>query len=92
MSRYDKILSRISDRPVPSGIKWKEIKTLLLHLGYKQIQCGKTGGSRRKFYHKEKDDLIICHKPHPEPTIDKGCISNIVQHLKEHGFIQRGGA
>ena len=86
MSRHGKTLGKITSRPVPAGIKWKEIKALLLSLGYEQKSCGKTGGSRRKFYHRKKDDLIICHRPHPEPTIDKGCVSDIARHLKKHGF------
>lgn len=88
MSRHDKTLIKITARPVPADIKWNQIKSLLESLGYERITCGKTGGSRRKFFNKEKNDLIICHKPHPEPSVDKGCISDIVQHLKEHGLVK----
>ncbi len=89
MSRHDQTLICIAAKPVPASIKWAKIKSLLLYLGYEQIKTGKTGGSRRKFYHKEKNDLIICHKPHPEPTVDKGCLSDIVQHLRENGFYKK---
>jgi len=87
MSRYEKLLSKISSKPVPADVKWSEIKSFLGYLGYERIKCGKTGGSRRKFYNREKDDLIICHKPHPGSIVDKGCLSDIIQHLKENGFI-----
>ena len=87
MSRYDKILIRITSTPPPSDIKWSKLKSLLIYLGYVRLKPGLTGGSRRKFYHKEKDALIICHKPHPESIVDKGCIKDIAQHLSEHGFV-----
>jgi len=47
----------------------------------------KNSGSRRKFYNKNKDALIICHEPHPQPTVDKGCIADVIEHLKTYGFI-----
>jgi len=31
--------------------------------------------------------LIICHEPHPQPTVDNGCIADVIEHLKTYGFI-----
>ncbi len=84
MSRHENTLSKIQSKPVPSGVKWKELTGLLKYLGYKIV---KSGGSRRKFYNKEKDALICCHEPHPQSTVDKGCIRNVVKHLKEKNII-----
>lgn len=47
----------------------------------------KNNGSRRKFYNKEKDALIVCHEPHPSPNVDKGFIADVIEHLKAYGFI-----
>lgn len=85
MSKHEKNLKRLCARPTPADIKWNELVGVLEHLGYTVLN---NNGSRRKFYHKEKDDLIICHKPHPEPDVDKGCIADVVGHLKDHGFIE----
>ncbi|WP_375341620.1 type II toxin-antitoxin system HicA family toxin [Massilia phyllosphaerae] len=84
MSKYSKALAKISATPPPSNFKWDDLKALLEHLGYRMLNGD---GSRRKFYHKEKDLLIICHRPHPSPDVDKGCIVDVVDHLKTHGFI-----
>lgn len=85
MSKHDKNLKRLCATPTPSDIKWAELSGVLIHLGYKLL---KGGGSRRKFYHKGKDALIICHEPHPSPDVDKGCIADVVEHLKNYKFIE----
>lgn len=84
MSKHRKTLEKLSAKPVSAGIKWDELKSALEHLGYAMLT---NSGSRRKFFHKDKNDLIICHQPHPSPDVDKGCIADIVEHLKTHKFI-----
>jgi len=84
MSKHSKAITRITTSPPPSNIKWDELKGVLEHLGYKMLNGS---GSRRKFYHKEKDLLIICHQPHPSPDVDKGCITDVADHLKTNGFL-----
>lgn len=84
MAKHKKALEKLTSIPPSSNIKWDELKNVLEHLGYKII---KNDGSRRKFYHKEKDALITCHEPHPSPDVDKGCVADVIEHLKTHGFI-----
>lgn len=84
MAKHIKALEKITAIPAPSNIKWEELKSVLEHLGYEMI---KNSGSRRKFYHKEKNALIACHQPHPSPNVDKGCIIDVIEHLKNYGFI-----
>lgn len=83
MSKHDKNLAKLCSTPTPANIKWDELAGVLQHLGYTLL---KNSGSRRKFYHKAKDDLIICHEPHPSPEVDKGCIADVAEHLKNHKF------
>lgn len=85
MSKQSKALEKLCQEPTPSNYKWDDLKSLLLSLGYAEV---KGAGSRRKFFHKEKNALISCHQPHPNPDVDKGCISDIVKHLKDHQFIK----
>lgn len=87
MAKHDKTLVKICAKPTPSDVRWNDLASLLLSLGYVMLPAGKTGGSRRKFFHKGKDALISCHQPHPSPDVDKGCIDDVVDHLKTHGFI-----
>lgn len=85
MSKYDKFRERVCARPTPSDIRWTELQGFLEHLGY-TMRPGR--GSRRKFFHPEKNALIICHQPHPHPTVDKGCVNDVVEHLKAHGLLE----
>lgn len=84
MSKAGKALIRLGATPTPADFKWNDLCSVLKHLGY-EIQ--NNSGSRRKFYHEEKKLLIICHEPHPSPDVDKGCIADVVEHLKSNGFI-----
>jgi predicted RNA binding protein YcfA (HicA-like mRNA interferase family) len=84
MTKQQKALARLTGSPTLTNIKWDELKSVLEHLGYTML----TGsGSRRKFFHADKNDLIICHAPHPSLDADKGCIADVVEHLKSNGFI-----
>lgn len=84
MAKHQKALDKLCAQPPSADIKWSELKGVLEHLGY-TLLTGK--GSRRKFFHKGKNALIICHQPHPSPDVDKGCIADVVEHLKTFGFI-----
>jgi predicted RNA binding protein YcfA (HicA-like mRNA interferase family) len=84
MSKHKRTLAKLGASTPCANIKWEELRGLLTHLGYHMLT---NSGSRRKFYHKDKDDLIILHCPHPSPDVDKGAISDVIFHLKSHGFI-----
>lgn len=84
MAKHRKALEKLCATPPPADIKWDELKSVLEHLGYTML---KGSGSRRKFYHQGKNALIICHAPHPSPDVDKGCIADVIEHLKTNGFI-----
>jgi hypothetical protein len=46
------------------------------------IEKGKTGGSRRKFINKKKDnDVIIAHKPHPQNVVKRYIIEQAIEKL-----------
>lgn len=85
MSKQDKVLEKLSRKPIPT-IKWDELCGCLEHLGYELL---KGDGSRRKFFHKEKNNLIICHEPHPSSDVAKGCLKDVQQHLTVMGFIKK---
>ena len=84
MSKHDKNLAKLRATPPPSDFKWDDLVTVLKKLGYKQLN---NSGARRKFFHEEKSLLIACHQPHPSPNVDKGCIVDVVEHLKTNGVI-----
>lgn len=84
MSKHEKNLAKLCVIPAPANFKWDDLSGILKHLGYELI---KGDGSRRKFYHRGKNDLIICHEPHPSPDVDKGCIADVVAHLRNKNFV-----
>lgn len=84
MSRHQKALARLCATPPPADFKWSELRAVLEHFGYTMLR---NSGSRRKFHHQAKQALIICHEPHPAPDVDKGCIVDVVEHLRAHGFL-----
>jgi len=86
MSKHQKIIDRICSLPTPSDIRWDELKAALESVGYVMLKGGRTGGSRRKFYNKTIDKLIILHEPHPSKIVDKGAVNDVAEHLRAHGF------
>ena len=87
MSKHESTLSKLRQKSVGGTVKWTELRNLLRHLGYEEIKA-KGGGSGYKFFHREKNALIICHKPHPSPDVDRGCIKAVSEHLEAHGFLK----
>ncbi len=66
MSRREKLKSKLLDDK--KSISWQELRTLLISLGYKEIQ-GK--GSRVKFDNGNQEHIINLHRPHPGNEIKK---------------------
>ena len=85
MSKLSKALERLCREPTPVNVKWDDLANILTSLGYEELN-GR--GSRKKFFHREKNLLIVCHKPHPSPDVDKGCIADVVKHLKDNKFVK----
>ncbi len=81
MTKRNKSLNRLFSKP--KDFRWAELCTLLKRLGYEQIQGD---GSRVKFFHREKDSLIILHSPHPEKVIKSYAIKDVIENLKGAGF------
>ncbi len=55
-------------------------------------KCGfdeiKNSGSRRKFIHKEKNIIVIIHKPHPINELKNYQLKDIINALKTSGHIE----
>ncbi len=65
-------LEQLFKTPVPQGIKWADIESLINALGG-EIKEGR--GSRCKFL---LNKSIACfHRPHPSPDTDKGAVESV---------------
>ena len=78
--KHAKTLELIYSRPVSGNLRWSDIKALFTELGG---QVDEREGSRvlvRLF-----NDRRVFHRPHPEPTTDKGAVESIRKWLEENG-------
>jgi len=84
MSKHEKLLLRLLS--IPSDFTWDELISLLTKFGYEELKKGKTGGSRRKLADKDHN-IIILHKPHPGNIVKQYAIRQVIDHLREQGYI-----
>jgi predicted RNA binding protein YcfA (HicA-like mRNA interferase family) len=84
MTQHQKALEKLCAKPPPTDVSWRELKSVLEHLGYDMLT---NSGSRRKFVHRESRALIICHEPHPNSIVHRACVVDVVEHLKNQGLI-----
>nr|WP_242479601.1 type II toxin-antitoxin system HicA family toxin [Lamprobacter modestohalophilus] len=78
--KHQRTLEKIFSRPVSANIRWTSIEELFVELG---AQITEREGSRvlvRLF-----GERRVFHRPHPEPTTDKGAVESIRKWLNEHG-------
>ena len=84
MSQRDKLLKKFLNRP--TNFTWGELVRLLHGFGYTETSTGKTGGSRRRFTHKNGTDILL-HKPHPGNIVKRYQIDQITDFLRQENFI-----
>ena len=78
--KHQRTVELIFARPVSANIRWKDIEALFVELG---AQVQEREGSRvlvRLF-----NERRVFHRPHPEPTTDKGAVESIRKWLEENG-------
>lgn len=78
--KHAKTLELIFSRPASGNVRWPDIEALFIELGG---QVSEREGSRvlvRLF-----SDRRVFHRPHPEPTTDKGAVESIRKWLEENG-------
>lgn len=83
MSKIEKAKIRILSRP--KDYTYTEAKGLLLQLGFKEYNKGKTSGSRVKFYRESDAKIILLHKPHPDDVMKPGAVKDLVEFLSDLG-------
>jgi len=81
MSKQQKLIQQLLQAKT---FKWSELITLLLALGYTEIQGN---GSRVKFDTGNPEDLINLHKPHPSNEMKSCAIKQVKEKLQKRGLI-----
>lgn len=80
-SKRKRLIDKIFRNPKPTDIRYEEVKSLLIALGAKPSEKGKTSGSRVAFFYMGK--IFLLHKPHPESTLGPAVIQCIKDFLLE---------
>ncbi len=84
MTKKEKLKERLLS--CPSDFTWAELKNLLLSLGYRESNVGKTSGSRVKFISDEHSPILL-HKPHPKPVMKMYMLKQVIEQLKKEGLL-----
>lgn len=79
-SRHQRTLELIFSRPTPGGVKWLAVSGMFGELGAELIE---REGSRVAVV--LRGQVMVLHRPHPSPDVDKGAIAAIRKWLEELG-------
>lgn len=82
MGKQEKLMEKL--RSARKVFPWSDLVTLLTQLGYEKKEMA---GSRVRFYHQDKDTILLLHKPHPENELKGGALKSIKVHLLEEGWL-----
>jgi hypothetical protein len=78
--KHLKTLTSIYARPVSGTIRWKDIEALFVGLG---ARVEERAGSRVAII--LFGQVQVFHRPHPEPTTDKGAVAAVRKWLEQNG-------
>jgi hypothetical protein len=78
--KHERTLEAIFKQPVQSNVVWKDIETLLLHLG---AQITEGNGSRVRIALNGIRSTF--HRPHPKKETDKGALVSVRRFLENAG-------
>lgn len=85
MTKKAKLMQRFLNKSV--DFEFRELKSLLVQLGYTAESLGRTSGSRIAFYNDETGHIIRLHKPHPTKILKQYQIEQVIEELKKQGVI-----
>ena len=86
MGTKDKLRERFLK--MPSDFTFDEMQRLLAGYGYEKGNKGRTSGSRIIFKNGAKRPIML-HKPHPGNIVKEYAMKQVLEDLKEAGFIKK---
>ncbi len=84
MTNKDKLTQKLLS--CPADFTWAELRKLLLALGYRESNMGKTSGSRVRFV-SDRYSPIALHKPHPKPVLKQYALKQLIEQLEKEGLL-----
>lgn len=79
--KHTKTLNIIFTKPISANIKWADIEALFIALG---AQVNERAGSRIAVV--LDGEVQVYHRPHPQPTTDKGAVASVRKWLDSLGY------
>ena len=83
MSTKEKLKARVL--LIPSDLKYSEMKSFLVSIGFNESNKGASSGSRVLFV--SDSEKLVFHKPHGDQCMKKITIKQILSVLKEYNKI-----
>ncbi len=80
MSKKDKLLQKLLAKQ--SSFTWAEAETLMKQSGFRLLN---KSGSARMFYHEQKKIKVRLHEPHPQNTLLKYMVDELIEGLRTAG-------
>ena len=81
MSQKDELIRRLKSKPKDFEIR--ELDRLMSLCNCEKSNSGKTSGSAIKYYHMPDKRVFVCHSPHPQKTLKRYVIDNVIAFLEE---------
>lgn len=85
MSKKEKLILRLQS--LPKDFTYDEMVSLLAYMGYQEFSSGRTSGSAVRFMNPNSSNMIKFHKPHPESTLKKYVLEQVIEVLEREGLI-----
>ena len=79
--KHQKMLETIFSHPISGNVKWADVVALLKALGA-EVDELREGSRVGIVLH---GNVVIQHKPHPSPNMDKGAIASLRKFLIDCG-------
>lgn len=79
--RHRRIFEALFAQPISGNIKWRDVESLLKTLG---AVLAERAGSRVSV--SLNDHVIVFHRPHPRPNMDKGAVRDLRRFLQRAGI------
>ena len=79
--KHTKTLNIIFTKPISANIKWADIEALFIALG---AEVNERAGSRIAVV--LDGEVQVYHRPHPQPTTDKGAVASVRKWLDSLGY------
>ena len=82
MAKIEKALKRLCSKP--TDFELNELRAIMLHFGF---ELKATGGSGRKFIHRDTRAAHFIHEPHPSKVLKAYQVRDVIAFLTREGYL-----